>query len=200
MGDNEIMIDKGMELGKIFADAGVFPDIKSAAQGYVKILAGRELGLSPMQSINSFYFVGGRMGITANTIAALVKKSERYDYQVIKHDETECSITFYSKDDAALGTSTFTIKDAAKAGIVNGVNWKNYPKNMLFARALMNGVRWYCPDIMNAFTVSVEELGDLSKPDISSKYVTINSNDEVQEQEDPIASASTVEKEATTVR
>lgn len=181
--ENNLVIDEGMRLGEIFSSAGVFPDIKSASQGYVKILAGRELGLSPMQSINSFYFVGGKMGITANTMAGLVKKSEKYDYIIEKHDDTECTIAFYSREDDVIGRSTFTIKDAAKAGIVNGINWKNYPRNMLFSRALMNGVRWFCPDVMNAFTVSVEELGDLTPNITSSKTVTIDSDGEVKQEE-----------------
>lgn len=166
MEENQLMISQGMELGKIFADSGVFPDIKSASQGYIKILAGRELGLSPMQSLNSFYFVGGRLGITANTIGSLIKKSNKYDYTIKKHDDTECTIVFNRiKDDKEilLGESQFTIKDAAKAGIVNGVNWKNYPRNMLYARAIMNGARWYCPDIMTSFTTSFEELSDVEE-------------------------------------
>ena len=31
--------------------------------------------------------------------------------------------------------------------MVNGANWKNYPRNMLFARAMTNGARWFCPDV-----------------------------------------------------
>jgi hypothetical protein len=68
----EVIIPE-MQLGQIFAESGVFPDIKSAAQGYVKILAGKELGMSPMQAINSFYFVNGRIGIDAPAVSALVK-------------------------------------------------------------------------------------------------------------------------------
>ena len=182
MGDeNQLAINEGMELGKIFCESGVFPDIKSAAQGYVKILAGRELGLSPMQSIGAFYFVNGKIGITSNTIAALIKKSKKYDYRIDTHTETECAISFYNGTEKPIGISTFTIKDAARAGIVNGVNWKNYPRNLLFARALMNGARFYCPDVMCSFTISVEELSDLT-PEKTSKTITIDAVGEVKEE------------------
>ena len=173
-----LMINEGMELGKIFAESGVFPDIKSASQGYIKILAGRELGLSPMQSLNSFYFVNGKLGITANTIAALIKNSKKYDYRIKIHTEQECVIEFISIDDAVIGESAFSIKDAARAGIVNGVNWKNYPKNMLFCRALMNGARWHCADVMSSFNVSIEELYDVT-PEKTIKTVEIAENGEV---------------------
>ncbi len=158
-------LNEGMELGKVFAESGTFPDIKSAAQGCIKVLAGKELGLSPMQSLNSFYFVAGRLGIVAQTMAALVKKSGKYDYKVDTHTAEECVISFYRKDQnqmEKIGESRFDIKMAAKAGIVNKDNWKNYPMNMLFARALMNGIRWHCPDAVSAFTYAVEELEDLT--------------------------------------
>lgn len=168
--ENEIVtqnyeLTQGLELGKVFAESGVFPDIKSAAQGYIKILAGKELGLSPMQSLNSFFFVAGRLGIISQAMAALVKKSGKYDYRIISHTDQECEIEFskISEDkEIIIGKSKFDIKMAAKAGIVNKDNWKNYPMNMLFARSLMNGVRWYCPDAVSAFTYSVEELEDLN--------------------------------------
>jgi hypothetical protein len=159
-------VDVGMSMGKIFAESGMFPDIKNAAQGYIKIVAGKELGLSPIQSLNSFYFVSGKLGIISQTMAALVKKSGRYDYEIKKHDENECIIDFYkiNGEKKLLGTSKFDIKAAAKAGIVNKDNWKNYPMNMLFARALMNGVRWFAPDSVSAFIYTVEELQDLEAP------------------------------------
>lgn len=178
-----ISMDEGMALGKVFAESGVFPDIKSAAQGYIKILAGKELGLSPMQSLNSFYFVSGRLGIVAQAMGALVKKSGKYDYRITEHTAEKCSIEFFrlNGEEKSLGTSTFDIKAAAKAGIVNKDNWKNYPMNMLFARALMNGVRWFCPDAVSAFTYSVEELQDLEDP---KKTETIVLNEEGAEKKD----------------
>lgn len=161
------VVEKDLELGKIFAESGLFPDIKSAAQGYVKILAGRELGLSPIQSLNTFYFVNGKLGMMSQAVAGLIKKSQKYDYAIETHTEQECSIAFYriseSSEKEKLGVSHFDIKMAAKCGIVNKDSWKNYPKNLLFSRALMNGVRWFCPDILVATVYSTEELQDLSR-------------------------------------
>jgi len=174
-------LSQGMELGKVFAESGVFADIKSAAQGYIKTLAGKELGLSPIQALNSFYFVANRLGIVAQTMGALIKKSGKYDYKIENHTDQECVISFFKiKDDkeTVIGESKFDIKMAAKAGIVNKDNWKNYPMNMLFARALMNGIRWYCPDAVSAFTYSVEELEDLS-PSKKEEVVAITKEGEV---------------------
>jgi hypothetical protein len=58
-----------------------------------------------------------------------------------------------------IGESTFTIQNATKAGLVNKQVWKDYPRNMLFARAVSNGARLFCADIITAYTP--EEVEDI---------------------------------------
>ena len=52
------------------------------------------------------------------------------------------------------------MSDATKAGIGGRTNWKRYPKNMLFARAISNGARWYCADIFTGAIYTTEEIQD----------------------------------------
>lgn len=173
------ILKEPMALGEVFAASGIFKDIKTAAQAVVKILAGKELGLTPIESMNSLYIVNDKIAVLAATIAARIKKSGKYDYKINKLDETECSITFLviNGEVKELGISTFTVKDAAKAGIVNKDNWKNYPRNMLFARAISNGARWYCPDSLSSFH-SVEELEEAPRVE---KVISIETTGEVVE-------------------
>ena len=169
------VLNELMEYGKVFADSKVFPDISSAAQGAVKILAGREVGLSPMQAINSFYFVSGKLGMASQTMGALIKKSGKYDYEPINLTTEGCTIAFYRVNNGTkekLGESTFDKARAAKAGIINKDNWKNYPENMYFARALANGARWFCPDAISGF-YTVEELQDL-EPNKEERIITLD--------------------------
>jgi len=177
-------VSKEMVMGEVFAKSGMFPDIKNAAQGYVKILAGKELGLSPIQALNSFYFVNGRLGIMSQAVSALVKKSGKYDYQIVSHTDQECVIEFYlvNGDKKKIGTSKFDMKAAAKAGIINKDVWKNYPMNLLFARAMMNGVRFFCPDAISSLTYSVEELRDL-EPEKKQEVITMSQEGEVKKDE-----------------
>jgi len=161
-------LNEPMALGNVFMKSGMFKDIKSQAQAVVKILAGRELGLAPLESMTNIYMVNGKVALQAKIIGSLIKKSTKYDYVVDKLDNNECSMTFYSLEwvkqengesvfsRREIGKSTFTIKDAALAGIVNKDVWKNYPRNMLFARALSNGARWYTSDVFCGYTA--EEL------------------------------------------
>lgn len=155
-------IKQNMEIGQVFVESGMFPDIKTSAQAVVKIMAGKEIGLSPFESMHDFYIVSGRLTLTANALAKLIKKSGKYDYTVEKLDEQECVLCFYTinGERKELGKSIFTFKDAAKAELVNKTNWKNYPRNMLFARALSNGQKWHCPDASRGY-YTTEEMQDI---------------------------------------
>ena len=178
-------LQESMSLGDVFVASGMFPDLKSQAQAVVKILAGRELGLSPLQSMTDIYMVNGKVALQAKLIASLIKKSGKYDYHIDKLDEQECIVSFYQVNEAKekMGDSSFSIKDAARAGIVNKEVWKNYPRNMLFARAISNGARLYCADIITAYTP--EEVEDIKSGVIEAKseVITINKEGEVKKDE-----------------
>lgn len=151
------------QLGQIFVKSGFFADAKDESQAIVKILAGREAGLQPIESMTGIHIIKGKISFGANMMAAAVKKSGRYDYRVMKHDAKECSIDFFELIDGKkekIGTSSFTIEEAKQIGLTANTTWKNYPKAMLFARALSAGVRYYCPDVFGHSPVFVpEELG-----------------------------------------
>ena len=160
-------IKQELVMSDIFAESGMFPDIKSKAQALVKILAGKELGISPFESMASIYIVNGKLALTSKAMASMIKKSPAYDYMVDTLTDEECSISFFEthgEEQNPLGTSKFTFKDAAKAGLVNKDVWKNYPKNMLFARALSNGCRWFCPEAISGYytTEEMEDIVDLT--------------------------------------
>lgn len=171
-----------MALAEVFVKSGMFPDLKTQCQAVVKIIAGREYGLTPLQAVTELYMVNGRVAMSAKLIAAAIKKSGKYDYHIEKMDNEECAISFFEVTQEAkvkIGESSFTIKDAAKAGIVNKAVWQNYPKQMLFARAISMGGRTFCPDIITAYTP--EEAEDIS-PLIEKKpsVVTIDAKGEVK--------------------
>ena len=132
-----------MTIGKAFAESGMFADVKSAAQAVVKITAGAEMGIPPFASMSGIHIIQGKPTIGAGLLAARVKASGKYSFTVVKLDEKVCSIDF-TEDGKVIGNSTFTIEDAKKAGTKN---IDKFAKNMLFARAMSNGVKWYTPDL-----------------------------------------------------
>ncbi len=144
-----------MTLGKVLAESGFFQDSRQASQAVVKVLAGRELGFGPIASMTGINIIQGRVAITANLMAAAVKRSGRYNYKVLKLDDSVCELEFFEQGKHA-GVSLFDMDDARKAGTKNT---DKFPRNMLFARAMSNGVKWYCPDLTNGPACTPEELG-----------------------------------------
>jgi hypothetical protein len=142
-----------------YFEANVKADV-AVAQMCVKVLAGRELGFGPFASVNGIHVVKGKPAVSANLMAAAVKGNPRYDYRVRQMDNDAVSLEFFEFVDGkreSLGLSTFTKQDAAKAGTQN---MDKFGRNMMFARAMSNGVKWFCPDVFDGNAVYVpEELG-----------------------------------------
>lgn len=155
-----------MRLGEMLAKSGFFDDTKSAAQAVIKILAGRELGLGPIASMTGINVIKSKVSLGANLMAALVKSDPRYDYRVAEMTATRCELIFYERGKET-GRSTFTIEEARAAGVGSAkppgkpaTMLTMYPRNMLFARAMSNGVRWHCPDAFGGSPVyTPDELG-----------------------------------------
>ncbi len=145
-------------LGEIFAQSGFFSDARQASQAIVKILAGQELGLRPIASMTGINIIKGKISLSAVAMATVLKRHGDYDYRVRRHDNDGCEIEFFYKDDS-LGISSFTVEDAKQAELFDKQpNYKKYPRNMLFARAMSNGIRWYCPEILGGPAYTPGEL------------------------------------------
>ena len=150
-----------LTIGETFHKSGMFADIKSAQQAVVKIMAGAEMGISPFAAMSGIHIIQGKPTIGAGLMAARVKGFGKYDYKVIEHSDKICSIEYFEKPGMkSLGVSTFTIEDAKKAGTKN---LDRFPKNMLFARAMSNGVKWYTPDIYESPVYVPEEMESVTE-------------------------------------
>jgi hypothetical protein len=153
-----------LTIGETFFKSGMFADIKSAQQAVVKIMAGSEMGISPFAAMSGIHIIQGKPTIGAGLMAARVKGFGKYDYKVLEHSDKICSIEYFEKLPAnglkSLGVSTFTIDDARKAGTKN---LDKFPKNMLFARAMSNGVKWYTPDIYESPVYVPEEMESVTE-------------------------------------
>lgn len=156
-------------VAEVFAASGMFPDHRDAAQCAAKLIVGQGLGLTPYDSMNGLHIIQGKAVLAANTMAAAIKRSGKYDYRATTDDES-CEITFFdlSQRDGdgrpmTIGTTTFSLDDAKRAGL-GGQNWKKYPRAMLFARAISAGYREHCPDALGAAPVYVEQHGETEIP------------------------------------
>lgn len=148
------------ELGALLARSNYFQDATDAAKAAVKILAGRELGISPIAAMTDVHIIDGKPSLGGNLLAGLVKGSEKYDYRPRQIGETECVLAAFEGGEE-VAEVTFTIEDATRAGLTTKDVWKKYPRNMLFNRAISNLIAWYAPDLTigGGRIYTPEELG-----------------------------------------
>ena len=157
--EKTMSVPEVMDVAKAFSASGYFKDARDAAQAAVKIMAGQELGIPPVAAMTGIVIVKEKVTLSANMMAALVKSSGRYNYRVVQHTDSICEIAFF-EGGQQVGTSSFSMDEAKRANL-SGANWTQYPKAMLFARAMTQGVRWYCPDVLSGIAAyTPEELGE----------------------------------------
>ena len=146
-----------------YFDAKAAQGDTAIAQLATKILAGREMGYGPFASVQGIHVIQGKPVISANLMAAAVKRSGRYDYRVRKLDNDGCEVEFFQRTGdkwESLGKSAFTRDDAKAAGLLGKDNWSKFARNMFFARALSNGIRWFAADVFDGSAAyTPDELG-----------------------------------------
>lgn len=150
-------------LADLLGQSGYFKGVENKAQAVAKVMAGAELGVPPFAAMSGIHIIEGKAVMGSTLMAGCIRKSGVYDYDVQEITAESCALVFYaisaSGERRSLGVSTFTMKDAAAAGLAGKAVWKSYARNMLFARALSNGIRFYCPDVfLGAPVYTAEEL------------------------------------------
>jgi len=157
---------------KAMAQSKYFSDADDVSKAMVKILAGHEMGFGAFASMSGIHVIKGKPSIGANLMAAAVKSHPRYDYRVRKMQDDVVALEFFERGES-VGMSEFTEADAQKAGTQN---MGKFARNMLFARAMSNGVKWYAPDVFNGSAVyTPDELG--ATVDGDGQYVDAQAHD-----------------------
>lgn len=153
-----------IEMANVFFRSGMFTDAKDATHFIVKIQAGQELGIPPFQAVTGIHVIQGKPVMGAGILAARVKSSGKYDFDNLEHTDIVCKLEFFQNmgngKRKSLGESVYTIEDAKRAGVKN---LEKMPRNMLFARAVSNGVRWFCADIFSGPVYTPEEFDQVTE-------------------------------------
>ena len=124
------------------------------------VLYGAELGLGPMQSLNSIHVIEGRTAMSPELMRAMVARhGHRID--VIENSNTACEVKGIRSDTGSTATVRWTMEDARMAGLVGKNNWKTYPRAMLLARATSELCRIVFPDIIAGLSYTPEEIASI---------------------------------------
>ncbi len=142
------------------------PFVPSAFRGkpeavFAAILYGEELGIGPMQSLNSIHVIEGKPGMSPELMRGLVARAgHRID---VKEASAE-RVTLWGKraDNESEATVSWTMDDARLAGLAGRGAWKTYPRAMLLARATSELCRMIFADVVAGLSYTQEELASIS--------------------------------------
>lgn len=121
------------------------------------ILAGRELGMSPMAALRAIDIIDGTPAMRANAMRGLVQS---YGHEVWVEESTEHRAIVCGRRRGAsrIERVTWTFDQARKAGLANKRNWQSHPAAMLIARATSQVCRLIASDVLLGMPYAIEEL------------------------------------------
>lgn len=164
-------------VAQAMAASGMYREAFTPKEAFARILAGRDLGLSPSDSMIHVHYLDGRFEPSAEISAALLKAyvgpdAERFDYRTTG-DDKECIVTVLRRDAGAtewveIGTEVYTIADAELAELTGSTFWQKHPKRMLFARAVSNAIDMFAPQVTHPRQSAAVVHADAEPVDLSA--------------------------------
>jgi len=137
---------------------GKVPDVA------MTILAGQEMGLTPMAALRNFHVIEGKPVMSADGMVALALGSGKAAYfkRVEGGDDRVTYETLRVGDDKPK-RCTWTKQMAKDAGLTTKDNWRLFPRAMLAARAKAELARDVYPDVLAGCAIT-EEVADWQRP------------------------------------
>ena len=177
-------IDEAFRMATAFSTSDLVPKTFRGrpADILVAMQLGAELGLAPMQALQSIAVINGRPSIWGDGLLALIMASPLYvdhteyfevdgqqrDGLVVddlKKDTTAAVCTFVRHHKATPVTRRFSIAQAKKAGLLGKEGaWQGFPDRMLAMRARGFAARDAFPDLLRGLKAA-EEVQDIEDDD-----------------------------------
>jgi hypothetical protein len=121
------------------------------------ILAGKSLGLDPMNALANIFIVQGKPALYARTMAALVM-AQGHSIVRTQADEKSVTVAGRRKGQEEWQEFTWTIERAQQAGYTSNKKYATDPIAMLTAKAQAEACRTIAPDVLTGLAHSVEEI------------------------------------------
>lgn len=150
-------------------ESGLAPkDCKNTADAFIRMQMSAELGLSPMQGLQSIAVINGRPSLWGDAVPGLVIAKGKPDHPpLVEQIGTEpkgnadfpddfgfrCTVSRGGKSIAC----SFTVADAKRAKLWAKDTYQQYPKRMLKTKAVVHACKDLFPDVLKGIAV-VEEM------------------------------------------
>ncbi|UVL22418.1 recombinase RecT [Pseudomonas donghuensis] len=155
-------IDEALRFADFLAASDIVPKDfqRKPANILVAVQWGMELGLQPMQAMQSIAVINGRPSLWGDAVIALVRSSPlcEYVYETDDGETATCRVKRVGEDEQV---RTFSMADASQAGLKGKQGpWAQYPKRMRQMRARSFALRDVFPDVLRGMPMA-EEVQDI---------------------------------------
>lgn len=154
---------EAIQVAGLALNGGMLKGEGAKEQAALKILAGHEMGLGPIASMQGLYVhaQSGTIGQKAELIKSKIAEHPRYSIKTLEVSDKIAAVEFFV-DGKSAGVVDWDVERATTAGFFNGPNahtWKKFTRNMLFKQCINDGARFYFYGLFgNHPIVSEDEL------------------------------------------
>jgi hypothetical protein len=135
--------------------------MKTTEEAFALMLIAQAEGMHPAIAARDYHVIQGRPTLKADAMLARFQNAGgKVQWDV--YTDAEVTGTFSHPSGGSLKL-TWTFAQASKIGLTGKDNWKNYPRAMLRARCISEGIRTVYPGCVVG-TYTAEELEEIPKP------------------------------------
>jgi len=153
--------------------------MKTVEQATALMLIAQAEGYHPALAARDYHIIQGRPTLKAETMMArFQQQGGKVDWKTLTDEEVTAT---FSHPSGGSATITWTFEQARKAGLTGKDNWKNYPRAMLRARVVSEGIRTVFPGVVLG-VYTPEEVQDIPTQPKSRDMGTVDVVEAVEEE------------------
>lgn len=168
-------LQEALEFANTISKSGLIPKDYQGNPGncIIAMQWGAEIGLQPLQAMQSIAVINGRPSIWGDAMLALVRGSGLLEYIIEEPTESGCTCTLKRRGQPEF-VREFTIEDAKRAGLYGKQGpWQQHPKRMMQMRARAFALRDVFTDVLRGVHIAEEARDQPAEKDITEESTTI---------------------------
>lgn len=130
------------------------------SQAFTLMLLAQAKGLHPIQAVERYHVFQGKPAMKADAMLAEFQAHGGV-VEWLQHDAAKCEARFTAPNVKTPTTVAWTMAEAKTAGLSGKDIWQKYPRQMLRARVISEGIRMTMPGILSGI-YTPEEVADFA--------------------------------------
>jgi hypothetical protein len=150
------------EMAAAAVSSRLFSDIKTPEAALTLMLLCQAEGLHPITALRRYHIINGKPALKADAMLGdFMERGGKVTWKTTT--DAECEGVFMSPAMGAPVAVKWTMADAKRAGLTSNPTWSKYPRQMLRARVISEGIRLAMPSVV-AGVYTPEEVQDFEPP------------------------------------